>query len=151
MEQKFHLFVRRHPGVGYTVSVLTHPFLTAFSDDVDAARADVAQAASKLLARNAWEIGTAATWWKEMRLRRVDMTLRAVQHQRLLSVPIRFTVLTHPEFDAPPGRAKGPRPIIVRIPRLGIVDRLAIPDDLEAWVEEIVRHRLFMVPLETGA
>ena len=149
MEQKFHLFVRRHPGVGYTVSVLTHPFLTAFSDDVDAARDDVAKAAAKLLARNAWEIGAAATWWKEMRLRRVDMTLRAVQHQRLLSVPIRFTVLTHPEFDAPVGRAKGPRPIIVRIPRLGIVDRLAVPDDLEAWVEEIVRHRLFMVPLES--
>ena len=74
MEQKFHLFVRRHAGVGYTVSVLTHPFLTAFAEDVDDARDQIAAAAAKLLARDAQEMGRGQTWWKEMRLRRVDLT-----------------------------------------------------------------------------
>ncbi len=148
MEQRFHLFVRRHPGVGYSVSVLTHPFLTAFSDDLDAARDDVARAAEKLLARGAWELGDAPTWWKDVRLRRVDMTLRAVQHRRLLSVPMRFTVLTHPEGDDD-SRGRAPRATVVHVPRLGIVARLAVPEDLEAWVEETVRHRLFMAPLES--
>ena len=148
MEQKFHLFVRKHPGVGYTVSVLTHPFLTAFSDDIDAARDDIAAAAAKLLARNAWEVGAANTWWKDMRLRRVDLTLRASQHRRLLSVPMRFTVLTHPDGD-PDAPARGQRGIVVRVPRLGLTERLSLPDDLEAWVEETVRHQLFMQPLES--
>ncbi|MFO0606131.1 MAG: AAA family ATPase [Polyangiales bacterium] len=148
MEQKFHLFVRRHQGVGYTVSVLTHPFLTAFAEDVDEARDQIATATAKLLARDAPELGHGPTWWKEMRLRRVDLTLRAVQQRRLLSVPMRFTALTHAdgEPDAPRRAEAG---LVVRVPRLGVVDSLAVPADFDAWVEEVIRHRLFMAPLDS--
>ena len=148
MEQKFHLFVRRHAGVGYTVSVLTHPFLTAFAEDVDDARDQIATAAAKLLARDAQEIGHGQTWWKEMRLRRVDLTLRAVQQRRLLAVPMRFTALTHADGD-PDAPRRTEAGLVVRVPRLGVVDSLAVPQDFDAWVEEIIRHRLFMAPLDS--
>jgi ATP-dependent Clp protease ATP-binding subunit ClpC len=147
MEQKFHLFVRRHPNVGYTVSVLTHPFLTSFSNDIDAARDDIATAAAKLLAREAWEIGDRSTWWKDVRLRRIDLTLRALHQGRLLPTPMRFTVLTHP-IDDDEGSARSSRGLRVIIPRLGLSGVLSQSQDLEAWVEEMVRNELFMCPLE---
>ncbi len=149
MEQRFHLFVRRLAQTGYAVSVVTHPFLAAFSDDVDAAREDIATVAARLLARDAYEV-VGNTFWKGLRLRRVDLTVRAVQHRRLLNVPMRITALTHPLFpddDERPSR-RGVQPIVVRIPRLGFVGELDVPDDLQAYVEEVVRHHLFMVPIE---
>ncbi len=148
MEQKFHLFVRRHPGAGFSVSVLTHPFLAAFAADVDDAREELFETLSKLLARSAWEIGSGPTWWRELKLRRVDMTLRAVQHRRILPVPMRFTVFTHPMVDTALVTARARQPHMVHIPRLGIVERVASLDDLDVWVEELVRHRLYMAPLE---
>ncbi len=147
MEQRFHLFVRRHPGVGYTASVLTHPFLSAFRDDLDAARDDIAATAAKLLARGAPELGEGTTWWKELRLRRVDLTLRAVQQQRLLDVPMRLTAFTYPVGDDA-GPARERRPLVVMIPRLGLRTRIAVPADFDVWVQELVRHALFMAPLE---
>ncbi len=150
MEHRFHLFVRRHRDVGYTVSVITHPFLATFADDVDEARADLARVAARLLARDDKGIADEVTHWPDLRLRRIDLAIRAVQHKRLLSVPMRFTVLTHSTSaeELPRARKGVARDLTVRIPRLGYCGELGDLADLEAYVEEVVRDELYMAPLE---
>jgi ATP-dependent Clp protease ATP-binding subunit ClpC len=150
MEKNFHLFVRRYPGVGVAAHVLTHPHLASFAEDVNAARLDLAQVLGRLLARGQlWE---EETHWEDLRQRRMVLTVRAVQHGRLLPVPLRLTVLTHGERGArkKAGRkgeaAKGP--VRVWVPRVGVQDTLHDPADLEPFVEELVRHELYMAPLE---
>ncbi len=144
MEQRFHLFVRRHRDNGCSVSVLTHPYLATFADDIDVARADIARVANRLLERNDRGIAHETTFWSGLRLQRVDVAIRAVQHRRLLSVPMRFTVLTHPAGDDD----RRSRDLTVLVPRLGFRGAIENPADLEAYVEEVIRHELYMAPLE---
>jgi ATP-dependent Clp protease ATP-binding subunit ClpC len=147
MDHRFHLFVRRHRDAGYTVSVLTHPHLATFAEDVDEARADIARVAARLLERNDRGIADEVSHWVDMRLRRIDLQIRAVQHKRLLTVPMRFTVLTHSARPDEKASKNGARDVIVRIPRLGYVGELGDIADLEVFVEEVVRNELYMAPL----
>jgi ATP-dependent Clp protease ATP-binding subunit ClpC len=147
MDHRFHIFVRRHRDAGYTVSVLTHRHLSTFADDVDEARADIARVAARLLERNDRGIADEITHWSDMRLRRIDLQIRAVQHKRLLTVPMRFTVLTHGTRPDEKTSRKGPRDVTVRIPRLGYIGELGDVADLEVYVEEVVRNELYMAPL----
>ena len=154
MEKRLHAFVRKHGDLGYTVSVLTHPHLAAFARDASSASADLGRVIARLLGRG--ELVHEDTFWPDLRLRRMELVVRAVQHARLLPVPMRFTVITHGvEASADAGasaaarrrKAKAREPIIVRLPRLGLEGRLEDPADLDAYVEELVRHHLYMVPL----
>lgn len=149
MEKKFHLFVRRHPGLGVTVSALGVPELTAFAEDVDDARAQLVTVAQRLLSHNLGGLADREHWWPRLKLRRLELVLRARQHRRLLPVPMRFTVLTHPLRED--GSAKGREqdgPLAIHIPRLELQDTLDGQTDFEAHVEELIRHRLYRVPLE---
>lgn len=149
MEKRFHLFVRRHPGGAVTASVIGYPHLASFAPDITAARADLEAVLVKLLERDLDGLSLATTSWPRLELRRVDITLRARQHRRLLPVPMRFTVLLRPEArgDKAPKRDEPIRgPVTLMIPRLGIVRELDDVTDLDAYVEELIRHALFMVP-----
>ena len=155
MEKRLHAFVRKHGDLGYTVSVLTHPHLAAFARDASSASADLGRVIARLLGRG--ELLHEDTFWPDLRLRRMELVVRAVQHARLLPVPMRFTVVTHgaeASASADAGataarkrKARAREPIIVRLPRLGLEGRLEDPADLDAYVEELVRHHLYMVPL----
>jgi ATP-dependent Clp protease ATP-binding subunit ClpC len=139
MEKTFHLFVRKVTG-GVAVNVLTHPHLASFAADLPAARADVTRVAARLLARG--DLWDETTWWPDLKLRRVDVTVRAIQHGRLLNVPMRFSVIVRGEGE---GKKKGP--VRVAIPRLGLGGSLEDVADLDAYVEEVVRHELHLAPL----
>ena len=78
MERKFHLFVRRCGTTGYSASVLTHPWLASFAADVDDARADVARVAGRLLARDLMRLGDEVAYWSSLKMRRVNLVVRAV-------------------------------------------------------------------------
>ncbi|NMO16578.1 ATP-dependent Clp protease ATP-binding subunit [Pyxidicoccus fallax] len=150
MDKDFHLFVRRYPGVGVAAHVLTHPHLASFATDVNAARLDLVEVLGRLLARGQlWE---EETHWEDLRQRRMLLTVRAVQHGRLLPVPLRLTVLTHGERGAKKRAARkgeaAKGPVRVWVPRVGVQDTLHDPADLEPFVEELVRHELYMAPLE---
>ncbi|HEU4410338.1 MAG TPA: AAA family ATPase, partial [Polyangiaceae bacterium] len=151
MDKKFHLFVRRHAGTGVTASVVGRPELTAFGEDVAAARADLAAALRALLERDHKGLTTDATHWPRMELRRVDVTLRAQQHGRLLPVPMRFSVLVRPTSAGRDKPEKGKPlegPVEIFIPRIGLRRSVEEAKDLEVWVEELVRQHLFMAPLD---
>jgi ATP-dependent Clp protease ATP-binding subunit ClpC len=139
MERRFHVFVRRCAGQGYHVELIGRAELAAFAEDVDEARADLARVLSRLLSRDP-EFDRMVPPLREVRIRRVDVTLRAVQGERLLPVPVKLTAVLHapPEEDAAPGA------VVLRVPRLGVRHTLSSEADVDAFVEELARQRLFM-------
>ena len=89
MEKRFQLFVRRHADGAVTASVLGHPHLASFAEDITDARADLAGVLEKILARDLDGLAHATTWWPRVELRRAELVLRARQHRRLLPVECR--------------------------------------------------------------
>jgi len=150
MDKRFHIFVRHHE-VGVSAAVVTAPHLCSFAADLDAARADLARVLGRLLRRG--ELVHAETYFADARLRRVDLSLRAFQESRLLEVPMRFSVLTYTEQHAgteeakPKGAARAERPLQVLVPRLELEGELRDAGDLEPYVEELIRHELYLAPL----
>ncbi|RYE94472.1 MAG: AAA family ATPase, partial [Myxococcales bacterium] len=151
MDKKFHLFVRRHTGTGATVSVVGRPELTAFGAEVGSARSDLAVTLQRLLETDHEGLTRAETHWPRMELRRLDVTLRARQHRRLLPVPMRLSVLVRPTSARSERPAKGEPmrgPVEIFLPRLGLRHQIDDVADLESWVEELVRNAFFMAPLD---
>ncbi|MCY1021770.1 AAA family ATPase [Pyxidicoccus sp. MSG2] len=148
MDKDFHLFVRRYPGLGVAAHVLTHPHLASFASDLNTARLDLAEVVGRLLRRG--ELWDEVTHWADLRQRRMALTVRAMQHGRLLPVPLRLTVVTHGGRRGAravrKGDAKGP--LRVWVPRVGVEGTLEDVADLEPYVEELVRHELYLAPLE---
>ncbi|MFP2913625.1 ATP-dependent Clp protease ATP-binding subunit, partial [Pyxidicoccus sp. 3LFB2] len=149
MDKNFHLFVRRYPGLGVAAHVLTHPHLASFAADLNTARLDLAEVLGRLLRRG--ELRDDETHWEDLRQRRMALTVRAMQHGRLLPVPLRLTVVTHGGRAGSKGARKGDAakgPLRVWVPRLNVQGLLQESADLEPYVEELVRHELYLAPLE---
>lgn len=150
MEKSFHIFTRRHAEAGFSATVLGHPQLCSFSSTLALAREDLSSTLERLLREDKLGLASSRLHWPGIRTKRVDMAIRALQHQRMIEVPMRFTVLHHPalsemEDDDDGDHRSG---ILVRIPRLDVSSPLAEAADLVAFSEETIRHRLHMVKLE---
>ncbi len=137
MEHAFHVFVRQMPA-GVAVNVLGRPHLASFAPDAASARADLAIVLRRLLERG--ELGDEPSLLSGARLRRVDLLLRAVVARRLLEVPMRFSVICH-------GADKKGSGLRVLVPRLGLAATVE-ESGWEAWVEEMIRHELYLAPLD---
>ncbi|WP_164019440.1 AAA family ATPase [Pyxidicoccus trucidator] len=149
MDKNFHLFVRRYPGVGVAAHVLTHPHLASFAADLNTARLDLAEVLGRLLRRG--ELWDEVTHWEDLRQRRMALTVRALQHGRLLPVPLRLTVVTHGGRSGTKAARKGDAakgPLRVWVPRVNVEGMLQDLADLEPYVEELVRYELHLAPLE---
>ncbi|WP_338865212.1 AAA family ATPase [Myxococcus stipitatus] len=150
MDKHFHLFVRNYPGLGVAAHVLTHPHIATFAPDLATARIDVAEVLRRLLKRG--ELQQAETHWPDLRTKKMNLTVRAVQHGRLLPVPLKLTVVTRgrgkPERGAKKASAAPRGNMHVWVPRLDVEGSLHDASDLEVYVEELVRHELYMAPLE---
>jgi ATP-dependent Clp protease ATP-binding subunit ClpC len=140
IDRTFHVFVRQH-AVGVSVTLLGHPHLCAVAADAASARRDLAVVAGRLLRRGLLPLSSAPL--AEARLRRVDITVRALQKGRILSVPMRFSVVTFAERK----RTARTSALRVLIPRLELEGELDDVADLPVYVEEIVRHHLHLTPL----
>jgi ATP-dependent Clp protease ATP-binding subunit ClpC len=142
-ERVFHLFVRKLPAGGCTAHVLGQPHLASFGPTMSEVRDDLAKVCGRLLDRGELR---EADEPEGFTLRRVELTLRAMQRGRLLTVPMRFSVLLSNEA---PVKGKAPRgPVQVLIPRLEVEETLHDPADFEPFIEEVIRHALFLAPLE---
>ncbi|ATB49084.1 AAA family ATPase [Corallococcus macrosporus] len=147
MEKNVHLFVRHYPGVGVAAQVLTHPHLASFAPTLAAARLDLAAVVGRLLKRG--ELWDEETHWSDLRQRRMTLTVRALDHGRMLPVPLRLTVLTHGMKSRAKGKGATEREKLrVWVPRVGVEGTLHDAADLEPFVEELVRHELYLAPLE---
>lgn len=135
----FNIFARRFPKVGYLAHVLGAPHLAAFAETMNEVSTDLTIVCRKLLDRG--ELRSVADQGP-FTLRRVDLPIRAMQRGRLLSVPMRFSVLVRA-----PGRGeKGPARVV--IPRLGLEHQLTELADFDGFIEEVIRHELHLAPLE---
>jgi ATP-dependent Clp protease ATP-binding subunit ClpC len=150
MDKRFHIFVRHH-AAGMSAALVNAPHLCSFAVDLDSARADLARVLVRLMRRG--QLVHDETYFADARLRRVDVVLRALQEARLIEVPMRFSVLTYTESVAGTDNMAGSRreraglPLRVLVPRLELDGQLRDPEDLEAYVEELIRHELHLAPL----
>jgi ATP-dependent Clp protease ATP-binding subunit ClpC len=132
----FNVFVRRFPGVGYSGHILGAPHLASFAESMNEVYADLTTVCRRLLDRGELRSQVALGAFT---LRKVDLSLRALQRGRLLSVPMRFSVLVSAE-------TKGP--VQVLVPRLDLEHTLAELADFEGFIDEVIRHELHLAPLE---
>jgi ATP-dependent Clp protease ATP-binding subunit ClpC len=132
----FPVFVRKFPGVGYSAHLLDAPHLASFGETMTAVYADLTEVCRKLLDRGELQSLEARG---EFTLRKVDLTIRAMQRGRLLPVPMRFSVLVSSE---------GKGPVRVMVPRLELHHTLADLADFDGFIEEVIRHELHLAPLE---
>jgi ATP-dependent Clp protease ATP-binding subunit ClpC len=148
MDKSFHVFAR-YQDIGVSVAPIVAPHLCAFAPEIAAARTDLIRVLRRLLCRG--QLVHDQAHFNDARLRKVELTLLAVQEARLIDVPMRFSVLTytkekHDEENADNKKAeKGPLQVFV--PRLDLRGELHNPEDFAVFVEELIRHSLYMAPL----
>ncbi len=140
MQQRFHLFVRQHPNDWLTVSVLSHPRYAAFGPTIGPLKEQLAEVLSHELGEG--RISATDAVFDDIGRRSLELELRAVQHDRLIRVPMRFTLLVRPLPKA------GDDVFEVRIPRLDRVFRISGADNIRPWSEEIIRGHFHLDPVE---
>ncbi len=140
MIERFHLFVRQHANDWLTASVLTHPDYAAFGPSIGPLREELAAVLADELAAGA--IAPGEHFFPELRRRTLTLDLKAVQHDRLIHVPMRFTLLWRPLSETDDL-------FEVRIPRIGETFRILGEDNVEPWAEEVLRGRFHLASVET--
>ncbi len=140
----FDVFVRRFPKVGYAAHVLGAPHLASFAESMNDVYDDLSIVCRRLLDRGQLRDLRAMG---SVSLRRVDLSVRAMQRGRLLQVPMRFSVLVRD--DTKDGKDKKKRgPVRIMVPRLDLDHFLSDLADFDGFVEEVIRHELHLAPLE---
>ena len=139
-ERRFHVFVRQHVDDSFTVSSLSHPVYAAYGRDLGAARVELARVLAGELALGA--IGPSeATHFEGLTRRAIELTLRAVQHDRLIELPLTVTALHRP-LDVKDDLHE------VRLPRLQKKFTILGADNIASWASEIVRGHLHLADVD---
>ncbi len=140
MLQSFHLFIRRHANDWHTASVLTHPQYAVYGPKPGPLREELREALADALSAGELADASRPTFFESLTQRALYLDLRAVQHDRLITVPMRFTMLVRPLEDDDHFE--------VMLPRLG--QRFAIygEDNIAPWSEELVRGFFHMSGVE---
>jgi ATP-dependent Clp protease ATP-binding subunit ClpC len=141
----FHVFVRRFPKIGYTAHVLGHPHLASFGESMTEVYDDLSKVCGRLLDRGELRDVRPPS---NFVLRKVELNIRALQRGRLLTVPMRFSALVRTDAETAKGKTPKRGPVGVLVPRLGLEYELQDIADFDAFVEEIIRNELHLVPLE---
>lgn len=139
--RELHLFVRRFPKLGYAAHVIGAPHLASFAESMEDVYSDLTTVCAKLLDRG--ELRETASL-ANFTSRRVELSIRAMQRGRMMSVPMRFTVLVRVPKKGKPSKG----PVRILVPRLGIEHTLDDLADFDPFVEEIIRHELHLAPLQ---
>ena len=139
MQQRFHVFTRRYDDGWAAMSVLTHPRYTVVGRHLGHMRDEL----QETLARDrALEIlPREPTFFEGLEVEQMDLQLPAVQHDRLVDVPLTFTLAIHPEGDAAEDRWT------VHVPRLALRFSLRGRSYLETWCRERIRGALHLEPI----
>lgn len=141
MERDVQLFIRQHGDDSFTVSSLTHPAYAAYGRELRNAIEELDRVLAGELA-----LGTIARS-DPMRLeglkqRSIEVEIRAVQHGRLLRMPMRVTLLIR-ELTEQAGRFE------VLLPRLNERFEIRGEANIEPWAEEVVRGRFHLVDVDS--
>ncbi|MEZ4322283.1 MAG: AAA family ATPase [Myxococcota bacterium] len=153
MQQRFHLYVRRYRDGRYTMSVLTHPTYAVYGDRLKECRDELRDVLARELALQHLH-PSAEEHWGDLEAETLDLELRAVQHDRLIRVPMRFLVL-HRTAEGPsrssadparPGSRDGVTEVFV--PTLDLRFRVRGHDERLVWTEERIRGHFHLAPVQ---
>ena len=131
MQKRFHLYIRQHANDWYTLSVLTHPKYAVFGDSLESLRDQLSQTLELALAFEQLK-PKATTFFDKIERRVLEVPVKAVQHERLITVPMRMMALVYPLDD------KNQR-FRVMIPRIGKSFSIRGQDSITPWCEEVIR------------
>lgn len=136
--RKFHVFVRQHQNDAFTVSALTHPAYAAHAPTLERAVEELTRVLAGELALGAIGPGE-ETFLEGLDRKAVHLTVRAVQHGRLVELPMRVTALHRQRDDGM---------FEVWLPRLDRTFRLRSEDAIAPWTEEVVRGRFHLADID---
>lgn len=131
MQSQFLLFVRQHANNWLTACVLTHPEFCAFGPRLGPLKDQLSAALGIELAAGTLSEPPEKAF-ENLARKTLPIELRAVQHDRLIRVPMRFTVLHWPDRLLDDHHH-------VMIPRLGRQFRIVGKENITPWAEELVR------------
>ncbi|MCK6546152.1 AAA family ATPase [Myxococcota bacterium] len=140
MKLRFTLFVREHHTGWFTTSVLTLPMYTAYGPASSKLREELEEvltddlSSGTLILRGDHDL-------EGLERRAIAVELKAVQHGRLITVPMRFTTLVRPI-----GKPEAER-FEVRIPRLDERFEIQGASNVEPWTEEVIRGHFRLKPV----
>lgn len=136
MKRSFSVFVRQHENDAFTVASLTHPSYAAYAPTLSPALEELSRVLAGEMA-----LGTirtsATTHYLALRRKAIALKVRAVQHGRLLELPLRVTAL-YREVDEEKKRYE------VWLPRLGANFTIRGEESIEPWARELVRGRFHL-------
>ncbi len=130
MRRMFHVFVRQHHNGWYTAQLLTLPNYAAYGPYLSSLLEEISDVLKQDLSKEHLRLHQ-STYFEDVERRSINLTLKAVQHQRLTEVPMRFTLLCYPISDQ--------EMFEVRIPRIDEVFRIQGEENIEPWAEETIR------------
>lgn len=134
MQARFDVYVRRYRDGRYTLGLLAHPRFTVYGDRLKALRDELREVVARELA-----LGDLVVREPEklagLEAEVLDLELHAVQHERLVRVPMRFLVLHREHED---GAAE------VFVPTLPLRFRVRGADERRTWTEERIRGALHL-------
>jgi len=146
MKANVAVYVRRHENGWYTLSSLTDPWWCSYGKEITAVRNELREQLAKAYSLDDLKADE-ERWWPGLETEIVDLTLRAVQHGRLIDVPMRFTLVvrsTRPPVKARRGsREPTPDPgsevFQVFIPAIAKRFRIRGRANVHPWAEETLR------------
>jgi ATP-dependent Clp protease ATP-binding subunit ClpC len=137
MQARLPLYVRRYTDGRFTLSVLTHPQFCIYGERLAALREQLGEALARELALKGLVLGPADDV-DGLSSEVLDLSLRAIQHERLVTVPMRFLVLHR---VLPTGNTE------VFVPRLDLRFRVRGQSERLVWTEERIRGHFHLAPV----
>ena len=139
MKTNFHVYLRQHQTRWYTAQILTLPRYAAYGPHPSQLNEELSLA----LAMDVHELQLLREphFFDGLKSRAVRLDIKAVQHDRLLTVPMRFTVahwLVSIDEDLHE----------VMVPRLDLRFRIQGEENVDPWVEESIRSRFHLADIE---
>lgn len=136
MKQRFTLYVRQHQSGWYTAQVLTLPTYASYGPSLADLREEIAAALKADLRSGSLSVSE-QTYFEDLKRTSLTVEVKAVQHHRLLTVPMRLTVLTRP-------LSKDSKLFEVRIPRAGVQFTIRGQENVTPWAQEQIRGTFHM-------
>jgi ATP-dependent Clp protease ATP-binding subunit ClpC len=141
VQQSFHLYIRQHDNGWLTASVLTHPEYASFGPALTPLRDEIAEVVGQELATGALRTPS-PTFYEELERRVLELELRAVQHDRLILVPMRFTLLVRHLKEVHEDLYE------FWLPRLGARQQIFGAENIKPWAEEVARGRFHLADVD---
>lgn len=135
MKAQFHVYLRQHQTRWYTAQLLTMPSYAAYGPHPSQLFDELATVVAMDVHERA--LLSETHYFEGLRSRTIRLEIMAVQHHRLVTVPMRFTIAQWQVVDEDDLYE-------VIVPRLDLRFRIYGEENIDPWIEESIRGRFHM-------